>query len=264
MISGKPLLAADEPGPVDLRRPDGASPFLLIGDHAGCAVPRSLARLGLPDTDLRRHIGWDIGIGGVAGALSALLDATLLMQRYSRLVIDCNRPLQAADSIARTSDGTPVPGNASLSAADADRRRIEIFEPYHAAIAAQIEARAARGQASVLIALHSFTPEMDGRTRPWHAGVLYHRDSRLALALGAALEREPGLVVGYNQPYDVGDDSDYAIPVHGERRGLLHVEVEIRQDLIAGEAGQQQWASLLARLLPPLLSTLRAQPLEDR
>lgn len=219
-------------------------------------MPRALAGLGLAEQALRRHIGWDLGAAELALRLSERLDAALLMQRYSRLVIDCNRPLQAPDSIARQSDGTTIPGNAELSPADAEQRRVAIFEPYHAAIRAQLDARDARGQPSVLIAIHSYTPVWQGLLRPWQVGVLYQRDPRLALALGAALEREPGLTVGYNQPYDVGDDSDYAIPVHGELRGLLHVELEIRQDQLADDVGRQRWAALLARLLPPLLTPL--------
>lgn len=237
------------------RRLDAASPFVLTGDHAGCAVPRSLHALGLSEADLRRHIGWDIGVAEVADLLSAHLDAALLMQRYSRLVVDCNRPLHATDSIAVISDGTVIPGNVAITEDDAEHRRNAIFKPYHAAIAALLDARRARGQSSVLIALHSYTPVWQGTARPWHVGLLYGRDARLAIRLGAALAREAGLLIGYNQPYDVNDDTDYAIPVHGERRGLLHVELEIRQDLIADRAGQQHWAALLARLLPPLLDT---------
>nr|WP_295685858.1 N-formylglutamate amidohydrolase [uncultured Nevskia sp.] len=228
--------------------------MFLICDHASCAVPRSLSALGLPDAELRRHIGWDIGAAEVSKLVSAQLDATLVMQNYSRLVIDCNRPPQVADSIVQCSDGTVIPGNASVNIAGAEQRRHAIFEPYHAAITEQLDAREARGQRSVLIAVHSFTPVWQGKARPWHVGMLYHHDARLAQALGAALEAEPGTVVGYNEPYDVSDESDYSIPVHGEQRGLLHVELEIRQDLIANEAGQRYWAALLARLLPSLLT----------
>jgi predicted N-formylglutamate amidohydrolase len=251
--SGPLLIATDEPGPVRAERLESGSPFVLTVDHASCAVPRSLAALGLPDAELRRHIGWDLGIADVAMRLSAMLDAALFMQSWSRLVIDCNRPLHAADSIATVSDGTVIPGNAAITAEEAGRRRDAIFVPYHAAIAALLDARQARGQPSVLIALHSFTPVWQGRARPWCAGVLFGRDARLATRLGAALAAESGLVIGSNQPYDVSDATDYAIPVHGEQRGLLHVELEIRQDQIADAASQQRWAALLARLLPPLL-----------
>lgn len=250
------LLAADEASPVWTQRLDGSSPFVLIGDHAGCAVPNRLASLGLPDAELRRHIGWDLGSAEVALRLSAMLKAPLIMQRYSRLVIDCNRPLHSPESIVAVSDGTVIPGNASVSSTDTEARARDIFKPYHAAISALLDARRQQRLPSALIAIHSYTPIWDGRRRPWQVGVLYNRDPRLAQALGRALEGEGGLNVGYNEPYDLSDDTDWTIPEHGERRGLPHVELEIRQDLIADSAGQQQWAARLARLLPPLLAAL--------
>lgn len=250
------LLSADEASPVWTQRLDCASPFVLIGDHAGCAVPRRLASLGLPEAELRRHIGWDLGSAEVALRLSAMLKAPLIMQRYSRLVIDCNRPPHSPDSIVTVSDGTAIPGNASVKDADAGQREAEIFQPYHAAIRSLLDARKQQRVSTALVAIHSFTPIWEGRRRPWQVGVLYNRDSRLAMALGKALEGEGGLNVGYNEPYDVSDETDYSIPEHGERRGLPHVELEIRHDLIADAAGQQQWATRLARLLPPLLASL--------
>ena len=250
------LLAADEASPVWTHRLDGASPFVLIGDHAGCAVPRKLSSLGLPEAELRRHIGWDLGSAEVALRLSAMLKAPLIMQRYSRLVIDCNRPLHSADSIVTVSDGTVIPGNASVNSTETEARAGEIFQPYHAAIRSLLDERRQQRVSTALIAIHSFTPIWEGRRRPWQVGVLYNRDPRLAVALGKALEGEGGLNVGYNEPYDVSDETDYSIPEHGERRGLPHVELEIRHDLIADAAGQQQWATRLARLLPPLLASL--------
>ena len=250
------LLAADEASPVWALRLDGVSPFVLLGDHAGCAVPRTLAALGLPDAELRRHIGWDIGSAEVALRLSAMLAAPLIMQRYSRLVIDCNRPLHSPESIVAVSDGTVIPGNASVNSTEAEARAGEIFQPYHAAIRGLLDARQQQRMPTALIAIHSYTPIWEGRRRPWQVGVLYHRDPRLAQALGRALAGEGGLVVGDNEPYDLSDDTDWTIPEHGERRGLPHVELEIRQDLIADSAGQQQWAARLARLLPPLLAAL--------
>jgi predicted N-formylglutamate amidohydrolase len=254
--SSASLLVAGEPSPVWTQRLDGASPLVLVADHAGCAVPHRLGALGLVEAELRRHIGWDIGSAEVALRLSAMLKAALLMQRYSRLVIDCNRPLHSAESIVTVSDGTVIPGNASVTSTDAEQRAREIFRPYHAAIAALLDERRQQRHPTALIAIHSFTPIWDGRRRPWQVGVLYNRDPRLALALGRALEAEGGLNVGYNEPYDLSDQTDWTIPEHGERRGLPHVELEIRQDLIADSAGQQQWAARLARLLPPLLAAL--------
>lgn len=249
------LLGAGDPAPFEVHFAQGASPFLLIADHAGQRVPAALAGLGLPQHELDRHIGWDIGIGGTTALLAQRLGATAITQAYSRLVIDCNRPHASPTLIAPVSDGTVVPGNQVLTEVQRQQRIDEIFAPYHARITAELDARAAAGRATVLVMMHSFTPRMAGFDRPWQAGVLYHRDARLAHALRDAL-RDEGLEVGDNQPYAVSDSSDYAVPVHGEGRGLPHVELEIRQDLIADAAGQQAWAERLARLLPPLAARL--------
>ncbi len=255
MAERLPLLGSLDPPPVGVHRENGTSCIVLIADHAGQRIPAVLGSLGLPQSELDRHIGWDIGIDGVTRRLADLLDAVAILQRYSRLVIDCNRPPGATGSIAPVSDGTQVPGNAALSTGAAEARAQEIFYPYHQRIAQELDARDGL-QAPVLIAMHSFTPVFGGQSRPWHAGVLYQRDTRLARRLLAALREEPGLVVGDNQPYAVSDATDYAIPVHGEQRGLLHVELEIRQDLIADERGQAEWAARLARLLPPIVQDL--------
>ncbi len=246
------LLADDEAPAFEVLRADGRSPYLLIADHAGQAVPRRLAGLGLPQHELDRHIGWDIGIAGVTRELAALLDAFAITQTYSRLVIDCNRPPAAPSSIPEISDGTLIPANQQLSAHDRQQRIDAIFAPYHTRIEAELDARQQRAQPTLLVAMHSFTPVMAGVARPWHAGVLYQRDARLAHALRDALAVEPGMVIGDNQPYSVSDATDYAIPVHAERRGLAHVELEIRQDLIADAAGQRAWAQRLARLFTAL------------
>ncbi len=249
------LLGRFDPSPFTVHNATGTSPFVLIADHAGQQVPQSLAQLGLPQAELDRHIGWDIGIAGVTTELARLLDAWAITQTYSRLVIDCNRPLVSPTLIAAVSDGTPVAANAQLSAATRQQRIDEIHAPYHARINAELEHRLARGLPTILVAMHSFTPVMDGFARPWHAGVLYNRDARLAHALRDALAAEPGMVIGDNQPYAITDSSDYAIPVHGEGRGLVHVELEIRQDLIASAHGQSEWAQRLARILRELAPT---------
>lgn len=246
------LLGPADPAPFTVVEGRGDSPFVLISDHAGQRVPAALRDLGLPQTELDRHIGWDIGIAGTTAALAARLGAWAILQTYSRLVIDCNRPVHAASSIPAISDATPIPGNRDLPDAARLQRIDEIFAPYHARIAAELDARAAGGAPAILVSMHSFTPAMAGIARPWHAGVLYGRDARLAHALRDALAAEGDLCVGDNQPYAVSDASDYAVPVHGERRGLPHVAIEIRQDLIADEAGQTAWAARLARLLDRL------------
>ena len=242
------LLGPQDPATFSVLNAAGRSPYVLIADHAGQVVPRRLHDLGLPQAELDRHIGWDIGIAGVTRHLSALLDAQAVLQTYSRLVIDCNRPLASPTLIPEISDFTEIPGNAGLDAAQRQQRIDGIHAPYHAHIRKLLDARAGQGLPTLLVMMHSFTPAMAGVQRPWHAGVLYHRDTRLAHALLRALGAEGDLVVGDNQPYAVSDSSDYAVPVHGEGRGLPHVELEIRQDLIADDAGQQAWAQRLARI----------------
>ncbi len=243
------LLATDEPGAVTLRNGSGLSPFLIVVDHASNSVPRALDRLGVSEADCERHIAWDIGAAAVAHLVADALNATLLEQNYSRLVIDCNRAPGSATSIPEVSELTPIPGNVGLSESQRAMREREIFRPYHDRISAELDRRLSEGRRTVLVALHSFTPIYLGVARGWQAGLLYNRDPRFAHVLMALLRRE-GLFVGDNEPYSVSDATDYSIPVHGEGRGLLHVEVEIRQDLIADEAGQKSWGARLARLLP--------------
>jgi predicted N-formylglutamate amidohydrolase len=243
------LLGINDTPPVFEQNTDGRSPFLFTSDHYGRLIPKTLGDLGLPESELVRHIAWDIGIAGVAERLSKELDAHLIAQRYSRLVVDCNRPPRAASSIPLLSEATTVPGNEGLSREDAELRRRAIFEPYHRRIDEVIDQRMAEKQPTILVSLHSFTPVYAGVRRPWHIGTLYHRDRILPPLLLKALRAEGDLVVGDNEPYAVGDDTDYTIPVHGEARGLTNSGIEIRQDLIADESGQQQWAERLARIL---------------
>ncbi len=252
------LLAPDELSPVTVRNDNGRSPFLIVADHADKLIPRALGGLGVPEDELARHVGWDIGIAAVSRLVADALDATLVQQNYSRLVIDCNRTPGTDTSMPEISELTPVPGNIGLSDGQKSVRVHEIFQPYHDRIEAELDQRRQAGRPAVLIAMHSFTPVYLGVARPWHAGVLYNRDARFAHLLMALLRRETGLVVGDNEPYSVTDASDYTIPVHGERRGLHHVAIEIRQDLIADAAGQRLWGARIARLLPQVYEELLA------
>lgn len=246
------LLQADELPVYEILRPDGASPFLLTADHAGRAIPRALGDLGVGPEDMERHIAWDIGIAGVTRRLSAALDATAILQAYSRLVIDCNRQPHWASACPEISEATPIPGNIGLDEAGRAARRAAIFEPYHGAIGRMIAAR----PRTVYVAMHSFTPVYLDQARPMQVAVLYNRNPRLSKALASLLREEGGLVVGENAPYRVSDESDYGVPVHAEGNGLDYLEIEIRQDLIADEAGQVEWAARLARLLPLALEAL--------
>jgi predicted N-formylglutamate amidohydrolase len=251
------LLALEDPPPFTVDEENGTSAFVFVADHAGRRMPRRLGQLGLAGAELDRHIAWDIGAGAVACLLGKALDAVVVRQTYSRLVIDCNRRPGNATSIVKLSESTAVPGNIGLSD-DARRARLnEIFKPYHDRIAQELDRRSAAGRAAVLISVHSFTPVYKAVTRPWHIGVLHNRDPRFAHGLLALLKREEGLIVGDNEPYSLSDESDYTIPVHGELRGLPHAEIEIRQDLITEEAGQSTWAALLARLLPEVHARLK-------
>jgi predicted N-formylglutamate amidohydrolase len=212
--------------------------------------------LGLPESELSRHIAWDIGAAGVARLLAAELGAFAILQTYSRLVIDCNRPLGVPSSIATLSEETVIPGNRNIGPEDAERRARAIFTPYHDRIRDELERRARRQQPAVLVAMHTFTPIYQGIARPCHVGILYNRDARLAHALLGLLRRDPMLKVGDNEPYAVSDTSDYGVIEHGERRGIPYVEIEIRQDLVSDEAGQRRWARRFAELLPEALATL--------
>ena len=236
--------------------PGGRSPFLLLGDHAGKAIPGSLGTLGLSARDRGRHIAWDIGVRGLGEMLAVALDATFLHQTYSRLVIDCNRDPQSAEAVLPLSDGTRVPGNARLTADDRAARIAAIHQPYHLGIAAEIAAREAAGRATVVIALHSFTPVMAGVARPWHIGVLHDRGLvRLAQAIIMQLARDTALRVGDNQPYRM-DETDHTILRHAVAGGLAYAELEIRQDLIADPPGQKAWCARLAAVLEAALAAV--------
>jgi predicted N-formylglutamate amidohydrolase len=243
------LLAADEPPPFLEVGRQGKSNFVIVVDHASRRIPRRLKDLGLPESELRRHIGWDIGALGVARQVAAALDAPLLAQNYSRLVIDCNRDPKVPSSIPLQSEASEIPGNVGLSEAEITARRVEIFDPYHGQVRALLDERAAAGRPTILVAQHSMTNIYHGVTRPMHAAVLYNRDRRFAGLMLDMLRREAGLVVADNEPYFVSDDTDYTIPRHGEARGLPHVEIEIRQDLVSDEAGQTEWARRISQAL---------------
>jgi predicted N-formylglutamate amidohydrolase len=243
------LLSDGDPDPVGIVNPSGRSSFLLIGDHAGRAIPARLGTLGLSEAELGRHIGWDIGIATLGPMLAGTLDAVFIRQTYSRLVIDCNRDPDAPDAIPECSDGTEIPGNLGLDSAGRAARAESIHQPYQAAIGAEIARRDSAGMATILIALHSFTPIMAGAARPWQAGVLHSPGtSDFALRLLATLRRDPGLTVGDNQPYAM-DGTDHSVPRHAFAPPRPYAEIEIRQDLIGDEAGAAAWTARLADAL---------------
>ena len=246
---GYRLLGAEEPPPVIEFGRQGLSNFVIVVDHASQRIPRRLGNLGLPPAELQRHIAWDIGALAVARRMATTLDAALVAQNYSRLVIDCNRDPKVPTSIPVVGESIDIPGNIGLSPDAIAARRAEIFEPYHAHIRTLLDERRAAGRTTILVAQHSMTNLFKGVRREMDAAVLYNRDRRFAALVLEALRREAGVVVGDNQPYFVSDETDFTIPRHGEARGLPHVEIEIRQDLIGDDAGQDEWARRICRVL---------------
>ena len=249
------LLAKDAPHPAVVRAGNPECPFVLVADHAGNAIPPRMADLGLGEADLTRHIAWDIGIAGFADALAEKLNAPLVRQHYSRLAIDCNRDPARADAIPHFSDGSTIPGNVGLDETERAERIATIHAPYHAAIAAALGGQSCP---PVLLALHSFTPVMNGFARPWHAGVLHDRgDTRFSHAVLAGLRARIDAPVGDNEPYAM-DGIDFTVPHHCYDAGLAYAEIEIRQDLIADAAGQEWWAGLLVGILTGALTNIRS------
>lgn len=255
--SQKRLLGPDDPDAVAVINAGGRSSFLLVGDHAGVAIPESLARLGLGDADLQRHIACDLGSWALGSCLAEALDAVFIHQVYSRLVVDCNRDPASDEAVLSKSDGTAVPGNTGLSLASINARIQEIHRPYHDAIARELDVRANLGQHTILCSLHSFTAVLAGVERPWHVGILHdgHNDA-FARKLLQTL-RTFGKPVGDNAPYAM-DATDYTVPHHAFSRGLPYVEVEIRQDLLATPESCTDWASRLTSALSAALSNVRS------
>jgi predicted N-formylglutamate amidohydrolase len=243
------LLEEDETGPVIVSNPHGSSSFLLLGDHAGNAIPRSLGTFGVCRSDRERHIAWDIGVRAVGSHLAKALDAVFIHQHYSRLVIDCNRDPSHPESVAVVTDGTHVSANSKLSSGQRALRIDSIHRPYHAHIAGEVERRRELGRPTIIIALHSFTPTMSGQDRPWHIGILHNGgNERFARILLDLLKREDDIIAGDNEPYRM-DETDYTVPRHAFSNGLAYVEIEIRQDLIADPRSQTRMGNRFAALL---------------
>jgi len=249
-----PLLGPDDPAPVRIVNPGGTAPVLIVCDHASNAVPAALHGLGLAERDLHRHIAYDIGAAGVTEGLAARLDAPAVLSGYSRLVIDTNRRLDHPESIVRIGDGTPIPGNANVTPEEAGRRAEACFWPYHRRIAAGLAGFAQSGVRPVIVSVHAFTPVLAGIERPWHIGVLWDEDGRIALPLIESLRASTDLAIGDNEPYSGRLRYGYSIEVHATEIGLANVLIEMREDQVAGADGQQRTAGLLAHMLAPILA----------
>ncbi|CDX11039.1 N-formylglutamate amidohydrolase [Mesorhizobium sp. ORS 3324] len=237
---------------VRVTNPGGSSPFVFTCDHASNFLPAEFGTLGLPVEDISRHIAWDPGALPVAGRMAEALDATLVETRVSRLVIDCNRPLDAPDLVPPVSETTAIPGNADLSENQRTARVDLAWRPFHDTIAGIVERRLARGQETRLVSVHSFTPVYKGRSRPWHIGIIHDDDRRLAAPLISALQRLAGVTVGINEPYSPADRVYFTLERHARSRGLACAMIEIRNDEISGETGQRRWADLLTGIFSNL------------
>jgi predicted N-formylglutamate amidohydrolase len=235
--------------PVVSENPEGAGPFVIICDHGSNRIPHEYGTFDYDTEALQTHIAWDPGALAVARRLSARLNAPLIWPDASRLLIDCNRPPEADSLIVTVSEGRPAPANLSVDDAERARRLAHIHGPYHAAIDACLARRLDAGLEPTLVAIHSFTPVYLGKTRPWHVGIVFDDDRRVADVLLDGLRADPALRVGANEPYSPADLVYYTVGRHARPRGLPATMVEIRNDEIASETDQRRWAERLAPLL---------------
>jgi len=236
------LLQASDPAPFELVNAASDSDVVIVCEHAGRDIPALLGTLGLTGDQLDRHIAFDIGAETVARLMSARLDTPLILQPYSRLVIDCNRPVAAEDSIPEISDQVAVPGNKNLTETDRRQRIDEIFTPFQDAVSGLLDRHARRA----IFAIHSFTPMLGDSARPWDIAFLFRQDTATSQALANTIRRcSPDVVIGMNEPYCIDDRSDWFVPYHGERRGLAHSLIEIRNDHLLSDDGCRYWASLI-------------------
>ena len=243
-------LAPDEPPAFTVVNASGDAPFFLVADHASNRVPRALRQLGLPASALHQHIAYDLGIAELARALSASLNAPLIMSNYSRLVMDMNRRHESPTRVVEASDGLAIPGNLGLDALEMRRRTGLLFVPYHKAIRKLLHEKRQRRADVHFISLHSFTPAMQGDTpRPWDIGVLWDQDGGFAAPMIEALRDHGGLVVGDNEPYSGKDPNGYTVATHAEAAGLANALLEIRQDHLETPDGVARWHEVIASTL---------------
>ena len=237
-----------DPAPFEWVNRDGGGPVLLLCEHASNWMPEDYGGLGLSQSDRERHIAWDIGAAAVARRIAERTGAPLILSGASRLLIDLNRPLTSRSSIPEQSEATAVPGNIGIAEAEREARAERWFHPFQREVQGWLDRAKARGERPAVVGIHSFTPVFLGVRRPWHVGILYRKSAAYAGRLIEGLGGAEAMIAG-NQPYQIDDDSDYTVPVHGEARGLESVLVELRQDLVAGPRGQAEWADRLTPLL---------------
>lgn len=239
-------------GPVEVINGEGRGRIVLACDHASNFLPAEYGTLGLDPSELQRHIAWDPGALPVALEMAQRLDAPLVASSVSRLIVDCNRPVEAHDLIPELSESTIIPGNREIDSAERSRRIALAHAPFHDAIDALLDQREAAGRESWLVTVHSYTPVYRGIPRPWEIGIIHDEDERIAAALIAGLRAVPGLTVGVNQPYSPADRVYYTLERHARARGIPCAMIEIRNDEITNDASQRNWAEMLASILSTL------------
>lgn len=249
------MIGPKDPPPYTIINKHGKASILLVGDHASNAIPKMLKNLGLDKTLLDQHIAYDIGSKKLIHHLSQHLDAPALLAGYSRLVVDLNRGLEDDSAIPEVSDNTVITGNLNMSDEHRNQRVHCFYTPYRSAIDCLLRRFKQKQVVPAFISIHSFTPEMAGYSRPWHAGVLWDKDPRISVPLMKNLRAHPeGFHIGDNEPYSGKHLADYTIDHHAEAAGLPHVSIEVRQDLINSEAGAERWATIVADALDEILA----------
>jgi len=252
------LLQDDEPIAFRVLNGSSTRPLLIVCDHASRRFPAAIGDLGLDEVALRCHLAWDIGAGSVSRKLARSLEATAVLAEYSRLVVDCNRHLMDPSAFLEFGDGVVIHGNRGLSQEEKDRRAREIYWPYHYAVDVELKRLSKADCPPLVVAIHSFTPVLNGVSRAWDAGVLWDADRPTAEHFIAGLRRH-GLNVGDNEPYSGKAPADFTIDHHAEAAGLPHVGIEIRHDLIADDQGAGRLADIFAGIIEALPATRAKQ-----
>jgi predicted N-formylglutamate amidohydrolase len=232
----------------------GQAPVMLVADHASPFFPAAMNQLGLADWVLERHVAWDIGSDQLTRFLADELDAQAVLAGFSRLIVDPNRQLDDASAFIEISDGVAIPGNLDLDEQQKSLRVQSFFKPYHDAITARLDKFQARAIFPAFISVHTCSPVFDRVVRPWHVGIMWDRDARIPVPLMENLRRMEGVCIGDNEPYSGRHPHDFTVDFHAESRGLPHVGIEVRQDLVADDDGARQWAQNLATALRPILA----------
>ncbi|MEM7278569.1 MAG: N-formylglutamate amidohydrolase [Pseudomonadota bacterium] len=240
--------------PFEVLEREAAHPCLLVADHASADIPDALSDLGLNDADRYSHLAWDIGTDSLIRALSQKLQLPAVICSYSRLVVDCNRSLDDPSAFLSYSDAREIHGNKALSRSERELRADAVYYPYHRAVAAQLTALERQVERAAIVSVHSFTPVLNGKPRPWDCGILWDKDPRLPEALLNILGAIPSVQVGDNQPYSGRSAADYTVDYHGESEGRAHVAIEVRQDHLASPEGVDLWADRLCTALQTIIS----------